>query len=321
MMHFGNSLSPFGHEERSWQTAASQYALGFPALLQQVLDAERAGFDFVLLRDRDGRRPTDTLSPRAVPFEPTLLVSALATRTEKIGFLVAAATYQHEPYNLARRFASLELISHGRSGWLVLGSDDSARDREYVDVVSGLWDSWEDDAFIYDKADGRFFRPEKMHVLNHRGEHFSVRGPMNVNRSPQGKPVLARVFGPETALNTAGFAEVIIVEDRSTLSDLVRMLEELGRPRSEIRIMANITRLAGDPVAVADDLQRQFESEDIDGFVLSLPTTAMFSAFLTSVVPELIKRGLMRSGYTGSTLRENLGLPRPAHPASLERAS
>ncbi len=138
--------------------------------------------------------------------------------------IATAATNQHEPYNLARRFASLDTISKGRTGWnLVASSESFERDAEYVEVVSGLWDSWEDDAFVYDKAAGRFFVPEKMHVLNHKGEHFTVRGPLNVNRSPQGKPVITHKLTIPTLDLAAQYAEVILV-DTPTLEEATELV-------------------------------------------------------------------------------------------------
>lgn len=317
MMHLGFSLTPFGHDPAAWQQAASREALGFTALLDQVLQAELAGFDFVLLVDRMGQRPDDTLSPLAVPFEPTTLVSALSTKARKIGFLAAAATHQHEPYNLARRFASLDTISDGRTGWVIAGGEDPARDREYVEVVSALWDSWEDDAFIYDKANSRFFAPHKMHVLNHNGEYFSVRGPLNVNRSPQGKPVL----GADGGSAAASQADVIFVPDMAAAGAFASTLKK-GRKRSDLRIFMNVTEILDTPARMADSLQQQFETGDVDGFLLSPPTTAAFIRFVDTIVPELRRRGLMRTEYAGSTLRDHLDLPRPSHPAAgLERAS
>jgi alkanesulfonate monooxygenase SsuD/methylene tetrahydromethanopterin reductase-like flavin-dependent oxidoreductase (luciferase family) len=314
MMHLGFSLSPFGHDPSAWKASATREPLGFDGLLKQVVRAEQAGFDFVLLANQQGRRPNDTLSPLATPFEPTTLVSALATRARKIGFIAAAATYQHEPYNLARRLASIDSISGGRTGWAIVSGDDLSRDREYVDVVSALWDSWEDDAFIYDKAKGRFFVPDKMHVLNHKGDNFSVRGPLNVNRSPQGKPVLAAYAGSPVADR----GEVVFAPDMAAARHVAT---QRGQGRSDIRILAEVTDFTGSPADIADRLQRDFESGDVDGFILAPPTTAAFLSFVVSVAPLLQRRGLIRTNYAGSTLREHLGLPRPAHPAGLERAS
>lgn len=300
MLHLGYSLTPFGHDPASWQ-GGSREAMGFDALLQQVLMAERACFDFVWLADSNAERPVDAPSPVATPFEPTTLASALATRAKKIGFVVTAATQQHEPYNLARRFASLDWISHGRGGWAVVAGTSEARDREYVEVVSALLDSWEDDAFIHDKPGSRFFVPEKMHVLNHKGEHFSVRGPLNVNRSPQGKPVLATSGGS----SVADSAEVIFID-----------ADDTAPLKGDVRVFRTVKDFGGSPIAFADRLQKAFQAGGIHGFVLAPPTTAALAEFTDAVVPELRKRGLARGEYEGSTLRDYLGLPYPAHPAS-----
>ena len=182
-----------------------------------------------------------------MPFEPTTLVAALATVARQIGLIATAATSQHEPYNLARRFASLDTISKGRAGWnVVISPEATARDQEYLDVVSGLWDSWEDDAFVYDKASGRFFLPEKMHFLDHKGEHFTVRGPLNVNRSPQGKPVVSHVLTAIPLRSQRGrrnlFSSAALRSDeaRALVADFTQRLESHARKRSDVRILANV---------------------------------------------------------------------------------
>ncbi|EJC83030.1 flavin-dependent oxidoreductase, F420-dependent methylene-tetrahydromethanopterin reductase [Rhizobium leguminosarum bv. trifolii WSM2297] len=357
-MYLGFSLTPFGHHPAAWRRAADIENLGFEALLSQVARAEQAGLDFVLLADRLGARPVDDLSPVATAFEPTTLVAALATRVRRIGFVAAAATHQHEPYNLARRFASLESISHGRTGWVAVTSDDEGRDREYIDLVGALWDSWEDDAFIYDKENGRFFQPDKMHVLNHKGEHFSVRGPLNVNRSPQGKPVLAQILTDESRALAAHAAELVFLQSSSpslaeeAAADFVKSLDAGKRSRTDTRILANVSpfiagmraealalhdalqadgdgptqplsgaNLIGTPIDIADLLQQWFETGHIDGFTILPPTSATGDLFLSEVAPELQRRGLTGKPKGGSTLRHSLGLSRPTHPAALERAS
>ncbi|MBY2915118.1 LLM class flavin-dependent oxidoreductase [Rhizobium leguminosarum] len=359
-MHLGFSLTPFGHHPAAWRNAGTPGHLGFDSLLSQIAKAEEAGFDFVLLPDRLGARPVDDLSPIATPFEPTTLVAALATKARRIGFLAAAATSQHEPYNLARRFASLDQISGGRTGWVALpASGDFERDQEYLRLVGALWDSWEDDAFIYDKQQGRFFEPSKMHVLNHRGKHFTVRGPLNVNRSPQGKPVIAQFLSGGSKTLAAHSAEIVLLQDRTlesandTAADFVRVLEATGRQRRDVRILANIvpiiaetseaahaasdalrfgeaerasqplsaSRLVGTPAEIADTLQRWFETGNLDGFTILPPTLGTADLFLAEVAPELQRRSLTGKIKAGSTLREYLGLPRPAHPNAVERAS
>ncbi|MBW6424216.1 LLM class flavin-dependent oxidoreductase [Rhizobium sp. XQZ8] len=359
-MHLGFSLTPFGHHPSAWREGGTPEKLGFDALLSQVEQAEEAGFDFVLLADRLGQRPTDDLSPVATPFEPTTLVAALATRARRIGFLAAAATAQHEPYNLARRFASLDQISRGRTGWVALPTaGDPGRDAEYLGLVRALWDSWEDDAFIYDKAAGRFFEPGKMRVLGHKGEHFAVRGPLNVNRSPQGRPVVAQFLNGEARVLAAHHAELILLQEATpenaneAADDFAHLLEANGRRREDVRILANVVpvigesseaaqaashalrfseadramqplsaaRLVGTPVEIADALAQWLGAGQVDGFTILPPTVAIGNLFFSDVVPELRRRGLIET-KSGFTLRDRLGLSRPFYPAAeLERVS
>ena len=161
-------------------------------------------------------------------FEPLTLLSALAPMTSHIGLVATASTSYNEPFHVARKFASIDHISGGRAGWNLVTSGQEAeaknfgrekhyahgeryeRAREFAQVVTGLWDSWDDDAFVRDKASGQFFHPDKLHPLNHKGENFSVRGPLNVPRTPQGRPVIVQAGGSEDMIAVAAeFAEVI----------------------------------------------------------------------------------------------------------------
>ncbi len=352
-MHIGMSITPFGHHSAAWRAGRSVEAIDFNHLAAQVTKAQAGNLDFVLLADRFAQRPVDDLSPQAVPFEPTTLVAALATVSHQIGMIASAATSQHEPYNLARRFASLDTISKGRTGWnLVALSESFERDAEYVEVVSGLWDSWEDDAFVYDKAAGRFFVPGKMHVLNHEGEHFAVRGPLNVNRSPQGKPVITHKLTIPTLDLAAQHAEVILVdtptlqEGRELVSSLTRRLHHYDRNRSDVKILADVIpyvgatiaeaqefqgrlerlghdklqasalQLSGDPSVIVDHMQNWTETGVVDGFTILPPLVPeSIDMVVDQIVAELINRGLFRESYGGSTLREHLGLLKPPYPA------
>jgi alkanesulfonate monooxygenase SsuD/methylene tetrahydromethanopterin reductase-like flavin-dependent oxidoreductase (luciferase family) len=350
-MHIGISITPFGHHPAAWREK-SEDAIHFNALAAQVKKAEEGGLDFGFFADRLGQRPLNDLSPQAVPFEPTTLVAALATVVRRIGLIATAATTQHEPYNLARRFASLDTISKGRAGWnVVVPPGATARDQEYLDVVSGLWDSWEDDAFVYDKASGRFFLPEKMHLLDHKGEYFTVRGPLNVNRSPQGKPVVSHVLTADTAEIAARSAELVFIdpasvdEARTLVSDFTKRLERHDRKRSEVRILANVIPFIGATKSDAQQLHGRLDtlspdgerpgrseiigtslevvdaletwSGVVDGFTVLPPAAPEgVNAFVDHVIPELRKRGLFRNSYADTTLREHLGLQRPRHPAS-----
>jgi alkanesulfonate monooxygenase SsuD/methylene tetrahydromethanopterin reductase-like flavin-dependent oxidoreductase (luciferase family) len=153
----------------------------------------------------------------APSLEPLTLLSALAASTERIGLIGTATTTYNEPYTVARQFASLDLLSDGRAGWNLVTSDNAAeaanfgrdqhvahadryaRAREFHQVVTGLWNSWDPDALVDDKSGELPYDPAKLHKLNHRGEHFAVAGPLNVARSPQGRPVVVQAGGSETA--------------------------------------------------------------------------------------------------------------------------
>jgi alkanesulfonate monooxygenase SsuD/methylene tetrahydromethanopterin reductase-like flavin-dependent oxidoreductase (luciferase family) len=352
MMHLGVSLSPFGHHPAAWrEKGAALRSLDVGNFAAQAQKAQDGALDFVFFADGQARRPRTELPPQTVPLEPTILVAALATLIKRIGFVATAASGQHELYNLARRFASLDLISQGRVGWnLVASGPTPAWNTEYVAVVSALWDSWDEDAFVYDKRAGRFFVPQKMHVLDHRGDHFTVRGPLNVNPSPQGKPIIAQTLTLETIPVAAHLADVLFVTGASreqgdaVVAEARRLLEIQGRRRSDVRVLANIipwigaTRaqaldsfeelnarslpgsaempqgrdVIGTVADIADALQESFERGQLDGFTI-LPPVAPggLDAFVDFVVPELRRRGLFRARYEGTTLRDHLALDRP----------
>ncbi|WJH38744.1 LLM class flavin-dependent oxidoreductase (plasmid) [Aliirhizobium terrae] len=315
-------------------------------MLGQVAAAEAAGFDFVLLSDRLGLRPVNDLSSVAVPFEPTLSASALATRAGRIGIIAAASTVQHEPYNLARRFASLDLISKGRAGWLVVTDDsDAGRESEYVDVVTALWDSFEDDAFLYDKRAGRFFDPSKMHVAYHKGPHFSVRGPLNVNRSPQGRPLVAHLLADSNKALAARTGDLLLLQAETAdglvtaAAHAVKAVEAAGRSRRGIRLLASIVpiivsgsqgtddasgfpgydqavRIAGTTGEITDQLLELAAAAGLDGFTIFPPTLKISQRFISEIAPELRQRG-MTGPNAGTTLRDRLGLAQSVHPSAL----
>jgi N-acetyl-S-(2-succino)cysteine monooxygenase len=353
MMHLGLSLSPFGHHPAAWRVPdASPRALAFENFLRQAKLAEEAAFDFVFLADSNAQRPLFEPTPQAVPFEPTMLAAALATRVKHIGLIVSAANAQHELYNLARRFASLDLISGGRVGWnLITSGPTPGWDREYAEVVSALWESWDEDAFLYDKAAGRFFAPQKMRVLDHRGEHFTVRGPLNVNPSPQGKPVIVQVLAPQELANATPAAEVFMLPDAGFEkgsahgAETRQFLQGLCGADVRVRALATVipwigatrtqaqdrfdelnarssppeaTRapqgrnLIGTAADIADALEESFERDELDGFTILPPVEPRgLESFVSLIVPELRRRGLVRTGYEGSTLREHLHLDTP----------
>ncbi len=235
-LHLGAFLYPGGHHVAAWRHPDAKADAGIdPGHYRRLAQvAEAAKFDLIFLADGVSIRgdDIDALSRTATryvgQFEPLTLLSHLSAVTERIGLVATASTTYNEPFHVARKFASLDHLSGGRAGWNLVTSADEreawnfgrdahlaharryARAEEFVDVVSGLWDTYEDDAFIRDKDEGLFFDPDKLHVLGHRGEHFSVRGPLNVPRPPQGHPVVVQAGSSEAGKALAArTAEVI----------------------------------------------------------------------------------------------------------------
>src|SRR3954453_13460931 len=200
-MRLGAFFNPTGHHVASWRHPRAQADAGINLkhYVEMTQAAERAKFDMVFLADnvcvREANMEALSRSAQYIAnFEPITLLSALAALTEGIGLVATASTSYNEPYHVARKFASLDHISGGRAGWNLVtsGMQEEAqnfgrekhyehdaryeRAREFAQIVKALWDSWDDDAFVRDKEAGLFFRPDSFHVLNHRGENFSVRG-------------------------------------------------------------------------------------------------------------------------------------------------
>ena len=364
---------------------------------------------------------------KAVGFEPVTLFAAISAVTKNIGFIATASTTYEDPYLLARKFASLDHISKGRAGWNVVTTSavDTARnfnfDRhpdpalryeradEFIEVTQKLWDSWEDDAFKYNKETGQFFDASQSHEPLHSGKYFNVQGALNVPRPPQGYPVIVQAGQSEAGRELAAkYAEVIFtsqqnLEDAQAFyRDVKGRLAKYGRHADDSKIMPGVSifvakteeeaqakydllnslilpdvglgllsglsggidlskydldapfpkindadltfssrqqliidiakehnftirqlyeyiasarghwTLIGTPEQVVDQLQAWFENEAADGFNILPPSTpAGLNDFVEFIVPELQHRGLFRTEYEGTTLRENLGLQRP----------
>ena len=278
-------LMSTGHHEASWRLPESDpYAAANVAHYQQLARiAERGRLDSVFFADspsifsNPARRPAETL-------EPTILLAAMAAVTERIGLVATASTTYESPYNLARRFASLDAISNGRAGWNVVttaaldaganfGFETSPthaerydRANEFLEVVTGLWDGWDDDAVLADKEAGVHTDPDKIQVLNHRGKHFQVRGPLTVGRSPQGRPVIVQAgsSGPGIAL-AAAYAEAVFTAQR-TLEEGQAFYRELkaataaaGRNPEHVKILPGIVPIIGDTEEDALARERQLD--------------------------------------------------------------
>jgi FMN-dependent oxidoreductase (nitrilotriacetate monooxygenase family) len=432
-MKLGAFLMATGHHVAAWRhpEVPADAGLDFKHYRHVARVAEAAKFDALFVADSVAAATGDIASrmARSDHFEPLTLLSALSAVTEHIGLIATATTTYNEPYHVARKFASLDHLSGGRAGWNLVTSDAAAeaqnfgraehvghaerysRAREFHQVVTGLWDSWADDAFTRDKASGEYYDPGRLHVLNHQGEHFSVKGPLNVARSPQGQPVVVQAGSSEVGRDLAAqTAEVVFTAQTSLASaqafyaDLKGRLSAYGRAVDSLKIMPGVfivvaetealakakfesfqelvepqvgvallgrmlgnfdlsgypldgplpelpltdsgqrsrqkllTELAdqenltlaqlgrriaggrghysliGTPEQIADELQRWFEQGAADGFNVLVPhLPGGLEDVAQLLVPELQRRGLFRTEYEGTTLRENLGLQRPAY--------
>ncbi len=285
-------LMATGHHIAAWRhpDVPAGAEVDFKQYLKVARLAEAAKFDAVFVADGvaanfgSGSLEAAARNARASYLEPFTLLSALAAVTERIGLIGTVSTSFNEPYHLARKFASLDWISNGRAGWNQVTSNTLAeaqnfnrdehlehalryeRADEFLDVVKGLWDSWEDDAFLRDKASGQFFDPAKLHTLNHQGKHFQVKGPLNVARSPQGYPVLVQAGSSEAGKEIAArTAEAIFTAHQSLESaqafyaDVKGRLARYGRRAEELKILPGILAIVGRTEAEAQAKYQQLQ--------------------------------------------------------------
>jgi N-acetyl-S-(2-succino)cysteine monooxygenase len=432
-------LTAFCHPPGHWlMPGAKPTDMDFEECVHLAQVAERGKFDMLFFQDSAAVAPAFYLpgggaealaeAARCVRLEPLTMLAALATVTKNLGLIATVTTTYNDPFNVARKFATIDHISKGRAGWNLVTSQnvDEAqnfsqdahmdhdlryeRAQEFYDVVTGLWDSWEDDAIIRDRSTGKYIDPAKVHVLNHKGKHFKVRGPLNVARPVQGHPIIAQAGssepGRDLAARTADVvftAQVTLEEAQAFYNDVRGRMPRYGRSPDDIRIMPGIRyvlgqteseakeryemmlseasvegalksvqRLCGDldirkydldgplpdlppsnaakarqkmlvdlarrenltirelarrftfslghmvyvgtPKGLADFMEDWFTHDACDGFTMLSPYfPAPLEMFVDGVVPELQRRGLFRTEYEGSTLRENLGLPFKPH--------
>jgi len=276
-LHLNAFLMGVGHHEAAWRLPESDPFAGTSVQHYQDLAriAERGKLDSLFLADGPvlwtdiGQRPAGTL-------EPTLLLTALAGVTERVGLIATASTTYNEPYNLARRFGSLDHVSRGRAGWNIVttaGLDAAknfnltelpahaeryARASEFVGVCLKLWDSWADDAALGDKEGGRWGDDEKLYPPRHVGRHFRVEGALNLPRSPQGYPLLVQAGSSEDGKELAArYAEAVFTAQQ-TLEDAQRFYADLkgrtralGRDSDTIKILPGIVPVLGGTEAEA----------------------------------------------------------------------
>ena len=431
-LRFGAFMRPVSIHTAAWRYpgAFPDANFNFAHYKRFVQTLERGRFDAFFMADHLAvmNMPMNALkrSATVTSFDPLTLLPALAVVTERLGLIATASTTYNEPYHVARKFASLDHISNGRAGWNVVTSANPReamnfgreehlehgeryhRAREFFDVVTGLWDSWADDAFIRDVETGIYFDPEKMHVLNHKGPELSVRGPLNVARPIQGWPVIVQAGASEAGRQLAAETAEVIFGSSNNLGDAQRFYADvkgrmpaLGRSREHLKILPGafvvigdtaaearekkkrldslvhpdsgiatlsvqlgfnasgldldgplpdtlpesnasksaqqklidmarrdnmtvrqlaqyvggsfgVLEMIGTPAMIADEMEEWLMTEACDGFNVMFPyLPGGLDDFVDRVVPELQRRELFRREYEGTTLRENLGLPRP----------
>ncbi|MFK0294554.1 LLM class flavin-dependent oxidoreductase [Streptomyces sp. NPDC090442] len=301
--------------------------------------AERGTLDFVTLGDRFGGPGPDALS----------VLARVAPATERLGLVATVTTTHTEPFHVSTGVATLDWVSRGRAGWTVAASTGEAEAAlvgrrpaapaaevwseadEVADVVARLWDSWEDDAEIRDRATGRFVDRDRLHHVDFTGRTFTVRGPSIVPRPPQGRPVtVVEVADAPDAGHAerarwavaAARADVVLVraEDPGTAGAARAALRDRarahGRDPGALRVLASLSvelESPADAAGLADLLGDWFAQGAADGFHLRPADPARdLPRIVAGTVPTLRERGLFRRSYEGATLRDHLGLPRPA---------
>lgn len=270
-LKLGAMLHGVGTSWDNWKhpAAVADAGTNFPFYRKQIELAEQAKFDFAFVADSVYITPNST--PHYLSrFEPISILSALAALTSHIGLVATITVSYTQPYTVARQLASLDHISGGRAGWNVVTSflegtasnysqeNHYAHDeryrlaQEYLDVTKGLWDSWEDDAFIRDKQSGVFYDRSKLHLLNHHGEFFSIKGPLNIARSKQGQPVIFQAGMSEDGRNYAAKnAEAIfcgagsLESAKAYYKDIKQRALKFGRSPERLSVLPGISVIIG----------------------------------------------------------------------------
>ncbi|MFM1814371.1 MAG: hypothetical protein RLZ98_1066 [Pseudomonadota bacterium] len=309
-MKLGMFFAPGGHHMAAWRHPDA-YPAGFDfgSYVKAARTAERACFDMVFVADvfslSTSRNRTDNFR-----FEPITLLSALSVATNRIGLVGTATTSFNEPYNVARKFASLDHISNGRAGWNIVTSSSATealnfgydahfehaeryrRAGEFVEVVRKLWDSCEEGALIIDKEQGTFFDKGRIHTIDHSGSYFKVRGPLSIPRCPQGNPVLVQAGSSEDGMNLAASIGEVIFTIQRTLDGarqfygrMKSKAEARGRDPRHVLIMPGLLPYVGRSRQEAQDKHDQLlELIHPEAGLASL--SKMMGIDLTSADPE-----------------------------------
>jgi alkanesulfonate monooxygenase SsuD/methylene tetrahydromethanopterin reductase-like flavin-dependent oxidoreductase (luciferase family) len=260
MMHLGAFVHETGQHVAAWRHPGAHARTGasFAEMVETAQLAERGKMDFLFLADSAAVSTAGSADQRGrmgkvVKFEPMTILSALAAVTRNLGLVATSTTTYNEPYTLARQFASLDQISGGRSGWNLVTSNNEGdalnysreqhmahadryeRAIEFADIVTGLWDSWDEDAFVRDKESGVNFDPAKQHVLDHKGAHFQVKGPLNVPCSPQGRPVVVQAGASGTGRDVAARLAEVVFTAQTTFEQGKEFYAGRARAGGEVR--------------------------------------------------------------------------------------
>ena len=435
-MHLAVFWLGTGNHSAGWRMPNANYSNSEWSFVEAgAKTCERGKFDLFFVGDAVSMQ-LDLHPSFITRFEPTTLLAGLSRVTSKIGLGATVSTSFSEPYNVARMFSSIDHMSNGRAAWNVVTStmdasalnfgEDRLKDHdlryeiagEFVDVVRGLWDTWDDGALVADKQRGLFVDPNKVRDLNHKGRFFSVKGALNIERCPQGHPIIIQAGGSEPGQElSARVADIVFTpingdmeSAKAKYESLKSRLAKYGRERNDLAILPGIMTVVGDtaeqareelaqlqqwlkasdatvrsvltkrlgrdvsaydldaPIPelpetnlgqsfartlldrarreqmtfrdlyniaaaarghwavcgtateVADILEEWFLAEAADGFMI-LPASfpRSLDIFVDRVVPELQRRGLFRYDYSGTTLRDHLGLSRPSPEAARPR--
>ena len=338
-MRLGAFFHPTGNHVASWLHPASQIDAGtnFRHYAQLAQTAERGRFDLMFLADSTAVRSGSLDTLRRWPqymvfFDPFTLMAGLAALTSHIGLVATATTSYNEPYTLARRLASLDHMSNGRAGWNVVTSSNKAeawnygldahpahdyryeRAMEFSDVVKGLLDSYDDDAFPRDRETALYFDPAKLHTLDHRGTHFSVKGPLNMARPPQGYPVFAQAGISETARDMAARQAEIVFTPLHTIEmgqafyrDLKARAVAHGRQPDHIKLMPGLNPVVGRTAAEAEEKHQYLQSlihPDVGREMLAnaLGDIDLSTARDDAPLPPSVRAAALASGRSDATI-------------------
>ena len=306
-------IYPNGHHEAAWRHPQSvpEFSMDIGYYQQLALRAEREKLDAIFFADSPSLSESGREGVR-IRFEPITWLAAIAAVTQRIGLIATASTTYSEPYNLARSFSALDHLSKGRAGWNIVttsmaaaaanfGLDEhpSAHDRyaqaeEFVQVASDLWDSWEDDALVLDKAGGVFADSDKVHSINHIGTHYKVKGPFNSPRSPQGRPVQVQAGSSEDGRDFASrHAEAIFTAHQTLQSatefanDIRARAQAVGRDPRQLKILPGIS-----PYIASTEAEARRKFDELNELVLPHISLGQLRTCSVSTCPGMIWTGL-----------------------------